>query len=38
MIYGCCFNAVKVGKSAQMKGAGMLLMWGLNVYFAFFFP
>jgi len=28
MIYGYCFDAVKVEKSTQMKGAGMLLMWG----------
>jgi len=26
MIYGCCFDAVKVEKSTQMKGVGMLLM------------
>ena len=26
MIYGYCFDAVKVEKSARMKGVGMLLM------------
>jgi len=26
MIYGYCFDAVKVEKSTQMKGVGMLLM------------